>query len=95
MSEAKLKNIGAFQQRDHPGNCTFSWSDDGETLFVEGKLERDSWAYPIEISRIPEPLALVNWIQHLCEKTWFNQWDARTMIDIVCDYRDWDQHQGW
>ena len=87
--------LPSMNDTKNPCNCTFDWSEDGEVLNITTKLPKGSWPYPIELERIPTPLALVGWLHHLLEKNWFNQWDAREMIDVVCTKKDWDQHQGW
>ena len=79
----------------NPCNCTFEWAHDGEVLNITTKLPKGSWPYPIELERIPTPLSLIGWLDHLMEKKWFNQWDAKAMLATVCDKKDWDIHQGW
>jgi len=75
---------------EDPGNVDFEWGDDGGILFLREKGMKAS--YPIEYDRVETPLQLIGWLDHLLEKVWFNEWDAKQLIRMVCDKRGWEYH---
>ena len=74
------------------GTVRFDWNEEEEvpTLYLfSGSVKS---GYPIELYRLETPIALIGWLDHLLEKNWFDQWDAKNMIELVCEKRKWNRH---
>jgi hypothetical protein len=50
--------------------------------------------YEIELSRIPDPKALVNWIHHLLKKNWVTSDTIRQFIECVYESKGWDLYRN-
>jgi hypothetical protein len=48
--------------------------------------------YAIELDRTDTSLRLLDWVQHLTEKVWFDAQVARELIGKVCEHYDWNLH---
>lgn len=51
------------------------------------------WDYEIELSRICGERAILGWLRHLSEKTWFTSKHACDFIDAACRYNNIDPHE--
>jgi hypothetical protein len=47
------------------------------------------WSYVIELSRIPTPEALLDWVWHLSEKNWMTTVYIRELIERVYKIKGW------
>ena len=74
------------------GPVTFKWSDDGEELLLYPPEKYASQPYPIDFDRVKTPLHLLNWLDHLLGKIWFDRRAARKLISMICDRRGWEYH---
>jgi hypothetical protein len=72
------------------GTVQFMWDEDTQVLLLKEKGAAQG--YPIEFNRIATPIALIGWLDHLLEKNWFDAWDAKNMIELVCEERKWNRH---
>lgn len=50
--------------------------------------------YKIHIDRCNTHEKLLEWIWHLCEKTWMNNELMRQFIEVVCDHTDLNMDHG-
>ena len=50
------------------------------------------YPYPIELSRIPDPEAVVRWVNHLAGKTWGTREIVKGFISSVYNIKGWDLH---
>jgi hypothetical protein len=72
------------------GTVEFIWDDETQVLLLKEKGNKNG--YPIELERINTPIALIGWLDHLLEKIWFDEWDAKNLIDLVCEKQKWNRH---
>lgn len=56
---------------------------DGNVIVIDGH-------YEITLDRIPSHAALVEWIAHMCDKTWFTVEDVFAFIYIVSKAKGWE-----
>lgn len=49
--------------------------------------------YDIELSRIPDPEALLHWVEHLTGKDWMPSELVREFIRRVCSIKGWNLHR--
>ena len=70
------------------GPVTFKWSGNRANLLLYPPGV--SKPYPIHINRVKTPLHLLNWLDHLLGKIWFDRRAARKLISMVCDRRGWE-----
>ncbi len=52
-----------------------------------------AYPYHIELSRIPDPEALVHWLDHLTGKWWMTTEIVREFIRRVYQIKGWDIHR--
>jgi len=50
--------------------------------------------YEIDLDRVPTPLALVNWMHHLCSKYWVTTVHVIKLTDKICEIKGWDHHNS-
>ena len=50
------------------------------------------YPYEIELNRIPTPLALMQWVHHLCEKNWMDSERICIFIEAVAANKGWKMH---
>lgn len=83
-----------FKNMEYEGpNVEFVWSGEGDYLFLIEKQWRSKEAFTIEYDSIKTPLQLIGWVDHMLEKDWFNAWDAKELIRLICEKREW-KYQG-
>ena len=54
-----------------------------------------AYPYHIELSRIPDPEALVHWLDHLTGKGWMTTEIVREFIRRVYRIKGWDIHRRY
>ena len=90
----KILTVKSFMEKEWtpPHTVTFSWETiDGEDV-LNLRPKGIKWDYPIEMYRVKSPLSLINWIDHLLEKEWFNGDDAKELIRLVCEKKGGDHY---
>lgn len=50
------------------------------------------YPYEIDLNRISTPLHLVNWVAHLCGKTWMTRDRVYYFVEAVCKAKRWKIH---
>ena len=50
--------------------------------------------YPIELDRIPDERALLQWIEHLGEKRWVDRDGIRKIIRTVFSAKGWELYKN-
>ena len=63
----------------------------GEIGFKDG----DHFSYWVELSRIPNHEALIEWIHHLMGKNWVTKEMLEQFIEKVCSHRKWGIYHGY
>ena len=53
-----------------------------------------NYLYEIDLDRVPTPLALANWMHHLCSKYWITTVHIHVLIDKICELKGWDHHES-
>ena len=92
MSEELYKIVPAAEviAQNPPKRKKFSYSR------IDGKdwvtVKWGGGDYDIELSRIPTPLALLQWLAHMGEKEWpdMTSVEVRKFILSVCQKKKWD-----
>jgi|GEM_PF-2369010 hypothetical protein len=67
-------------------------------VFIDGGsfvIRPKNWgAYYIGLDRIDNPIKLIWWIHHLCEKQWFNQRMSKRLIELATERMGLKMYQG-
>ncbi|MFH1743233.1 MAG: hypothetical protein ABIH23_29865 [bacterium] len=65
---------------------------DADTGYITINIE---YPYDIELTRIPDEAALLEWVQHLTEKTWMNTEYLWEFIERIREIKGWSRdHSG-
>ena len=98
LEELEEKEFPMFRMEHNSDNNTVLFGPLPEQFFKDNDSEviraNPDYLYEIGLDRIPTPLALLNWIHHLSQKSWFTTFQAYHLIDKICDIKGWDHHRS-
>ena len=96
--ELSEKEFPMFRMEHNSDNNTLLFGPLPEQFFKDNDSEiiraNPDYLYEIDLDRIPTPMALLNWMHHLCPKYWVTTIHIHHLIDKICDIKGWDHHNS-